>query len=141
MMSEELADATKNSSLLTQHSSFYKIPEHLGQVYILQRGGFFEQRGHLVRCIARYAATYGSDKEGQFWMLLGAGNKVLYGMFQRGLTLHGRQCVGAAGEPLTHSPFGAKMLVGKPCGTTAMGSMYIAAKDKNLVCAEVVDAV
>ena len=113
------------------------LPEHLGKVHVLQRGGFTEERGYLAGRVARNAAPYGGDEEREFGMGLGTGDEVLHRFLQRGVTLHGGQGVRAAGESLAHTPLGAELLVCIPRRPAAVGSLNVAAKDKNLVCSEV----
>ena len=74
-------------------------------------------------------------------MLTGTGNEIFHRVLKRTLSLHGGQSIGATGQALTHAPFGAKMLVGIPCGATAMHALDVAAKNKDFIVAQLGDAV
>ena len=61
---------------------------------------------------------------------------MLHSFLHGGFPLHSGQRVGAACKTFTNTPFGSELLVCIPRSPAAMGSLNVASKDKNFVCAE-----
>lgn len=74
-------------------------------------------------------------------MLGSAVRKVLNSTTQRRVALHRRQRIAATRQSLTDAPFGAEFLVSIPGGATAVHTLHIAAKNKNLAVGKFGDAV
>lgn len=74
-------------------------------------------------------------------MLGSAVRKVMNSTTQRRIALHRRQCIAATSQALADAPFGTEFLVGKPGGATAVHTLHIAAKNKNLAVGKFGDAV
>lgn len=68
-------------------------------------------------------------------MLSGTLCEMLDSVSQRSIAFHCRQRVCASRKALADTPFGAKILVGEPGGTTAVHTLHIAAKDEHFVLA------
>lgn len=117
------------------------VPEQLGQVDVLQFCGFVEERRHLLRTVSGDAAAHGGDQERQLRVALGAGGEAFHGVFQRGLSLHGGQGVGATRKALADTPFGAEVLVGVPGSAAAVHALDVAAEDEDLAFVEGGDSV
>ena len=117
------------------------VPEQLGQVDVLQFGGLFEVRRHLLRTVSGDAAAHGGDQERQLRMVLGAGGEAFHGVFQRRCALHGGQGVGATRKALADTPFGAEVLVGVPGSAAAVHALDVAAEDKDFAFVEGGDSV